>query len=112
MEYIYLGQTPADEDCTQVGEENYSALARVECRVWINQLNRSFPIPERLASHCQYKIKSFNHDFGMYFEVVLAYSGGIIAACDFADNVEGNCPSEWDTEARVELGITSSVLET
>ena len=42
MEYIEIGATPYDEDCAQVGAENYRKDAMKEMNAYINQLNRSF----------------------------------------------------------------------
>jgi len=39
-ETIYIGSSPPEEDCAQVGEEGYHAQSRRECRAYINQLYR------------------------------------------------------------------------
>lgn len=40
IEYISLGATPCDEDCAQVGQEDYSTQSKKECQAYINQLWR------------------------------------------------------------------------
>ena len=66
--YLSLAPTPVEEDCAQVGTDDYTARARAECQRFITLLRKKFgPEPDgaRLA------VKSFPHDFGDYFEVVV-----------------------------------------
>lgn len=103
MDYLTLGQVPANEECGCVGEANYPERSQIECRVWANQLLRVFPIPEILSGEVYYKIKTFDHDMGMYREVCIVFNDGIRAAVDMAFNVENNAPLDWDDEAKTEL---------
>jgi hypothetical protein len=96
-DYIYVGSSPADETCAQVGTWDYSERARAECRALIGQLRRVLgPEPEgaRLA------IKSAAHDFGTYYEVVCYYDDDMAAAVRYAFRCESECPARWDAEAR------------
>jgi hypothetical protein len=95
-----VGCAPTEEDCAQVGREDYIDRARRECRAYINQLRRLFgdePEGARLS------VKSNPHDFGTYFSVVCYYDPDQPAAVEYALRCEGQGPREWDDEARREL---------
>jgi hypothetical protein len=106
MEYIELGITPYAEECAQVGADNYCDRVRAEGRAYINQLKRmifqskkidELPFGIRLA------LKSFAHDFGLYYEVIVKYDESNGDAIDFAFEIENNLPANWDDEAKKEL---------
>lgn len=103
MDYLNLGQAPANEECSCVGEPDYPERSKIECRVWKHQLLRVFPVPDSLNGVVYYQIKSFDHDFGTYREVCIVYSNAIGTAIDMAYKVENNLPSDWDEEAKTEL---------
>lgn len=67
MNTIYIGATPCDEECEQLGSRYRPAVARLECQVFIEQLTRAHP-PANAA--CSYRIKAERHDFGTYYEVI------------------------------------------
>ena len=99
-EYLTLGPTPAEEDCAQVGSDDYRARSRRESSAYINQLRRQFgpePIGALLAA------KSFPHDFGSYTEVVVKFDTNNPEAVEYAYRLEANTPGEWDEEAHKEL---------
>lgn len=96
MDFLTLGPTPSEESCAQVGRDDYDRMSRIECRVYLDQLRRTFPEPER----GYFKIKSFPHDFGSYREVCAVYDENDQEAIDWAFNVENNGPAEWDDRAR------------
>ena len=54
-DYINIGSAPVEEQCAQVGRDNYRAMARLECRAFKEQLERKFPNGE-------FGIKSFPHE--------------------------------------------------
>ncbi len=95
-DYIEIGSAPYDEECAQVGSDNYTINARRECRAYVNQLKRQFP-------KGRFGIKSFQHDFGSYYEVVAYYDTEEETQAAF--DAEGNSPANWDNEARIELGL-------
>lgn len=65
---LTLGSSPVEENCIQVGSENYREKAMYKCRLWMAQLRKKFPnVPGR------FKIESFPHDFGTYHEVVYEF---------------------------------------
>ena len=99
MDYLTLGPAPCEESCAQVGHDDYDRMSRLECRIYLDQLRRTFPEPER----GYFKIKSFPHDFGSYREVCAVYDEDDQEATEWAFNVENNGPTEWDDEARAQL---------
>ena len=99
MDYLTLGPTPCEESCAQVGQDDYDRMSRIECRVYLDQLRRTFPEPE----NGYFRIKSFSHDFGSYREVCAVYDEDDQEATEWAFNVENNSPSEWDDGARALL---------
>lgn len=66
-EYLNIGSSPSEENCVQVGSENYRDMSRLECRLFKEQLQEQFPDGD-------FRIKSFPHDFGTYHEVVAYYT--------------------------------------
>jgi len=91
-EYIELGPVPAGEDCVQVGDPEYNALARNECLRYIELLLQKFPTDN---TNNFFSIKKFTHDFGSYYEVVCNFDSSDIDSVDFAYHVESNLPETW-----------------
>jgi hypothetical protein len=100
MEQLTLGPTPREEECAQVGTDEYPVRVRREGKAYIGQLVRMFANPPEGA---QFRLKSFPHDFGNYYEVVVSFDPAVKTAAEFARHVEGNLPSEWDEPAKAEL---------
>ena len=96
MDYLNIGSTPCDELCASVGSPDYDRMSRLECMVFLDQLRRTFPEPER----GYFKIKAFSHDFGTYREVCAMYDETDEEACNWAFTAEGETPTEWDDIAR------------
>ena len=101
MEYMEIGATPYDEDCAQVGSENYRKDAMKEMDAYINQLNRSFVLARTYG--IAFKQKWFNHDFGSYGEVCIYWNNENEDADIHAYEIERNLPGKWDEEAKKEL---------
>lgn len=98
---LYIGPTPYDEDCEQVGPNTNYVKMRHECRVFIGQLRRIHgPEPEG----CRLFIKGEAHDFGTYYEVVCYYDSDDSRCVDYALKCE-HTPAHWDDIAREELGL-------
>jgi hypothetical protein len=115
LDEMELGPTPAEESCQQLGSDNYAVDAKKECRVYIEFLQRLFPIPEHLEESLMFKIKSCPHDYGDYYDVMIKFDSEIPEAVDFAYNVEANLPGEWDDIAREKLrtlGLLTEETET
>ena len=105
LEKFYLGPTPAEETCAQVGSPNYHEQALKECRAYTQQLARHFGEPPPGA---RFTLTREIHDFGTYFEVVVQYDPEDEAAHAFACRVEDDLPARWDALAREELGLEAA----
>lgn len=111
-DFISIGPTPPDEDCAQVGAEDYARRAKKECIVYANQL-------KRMLTGGSFQIKSFDHEFGSYYEVCAIFETDTpdfshLKPSEMTDQqleawsaweAEANGPLKWDEEARKELGL-------
>ena len=89
---LALGTTPADEECAQVGEDDYGIRARAECSKFIDLLRLVFgPEPEG----AEFRTIGQKHDYGMYYEVFVRFDPNDKTAVDYAYNVEKNAPTTW-----------------
>jgi hypothetical protein len=89
---MYIGSTPPEEDCAQVGQPGYDAAAIIECTRYIAQLREQFGLePEGARLY----IKSNPHDFGTYYEVCCEYDDEIEASGTYAFKCEGEAWPEW-----------------
>lgn len=92
-DFLHIGAAPAEEDCVQLGAENYSARASEECRRFIALIRKRLgqePPGARL------RVGSFPHDFGTYKEVVCDFDDEIPASVEYAFKVEAEAPSRWE----------------
>ena len=69
MDYLVVGSN----GFAQVGDPDYFTKAKIELRILLEFLQTNYPVPEEFASKANYSIKSFNHDFGTYHEVVVIF---------------------------------------
>ena len=109
----YFGPCPADETCAQVGDEDYRERALAEAHAYVNQiyrfLEREGHPKKDLPEGFKVKLSEEPHDLGSYIEVVctFAYNNPRAQEChDLALLIDYSCPSEWDEEAKIELGVT------
>jgi len=102
-DYINLGPTPAGESCAQLGSDDYRNQAKKEMTAYMNQLYRMYPEVAN-TSGMKFKIMWFDHDFGSYGEVVIAYLAEE-ELVDKAIEIEHNIPENWDEESLIELGV-------
>jgi len=92
--YLEIGPSPIEEDCVQVGEENYADRAREECNRFVQLIREELgkePEGARLA------VKSFPHDFGTYFEVVCWYDEDLPETVEYAFRCESDAPVRWNS---------------
>jgi len=107
-DYLNIGSSPSAETCAQVGADNYHEQARKELRAFKHQLERAFPNP---LDSCYLAVKSFDHDFGAYQEVVCYFDDESEESQNYAFNMENNTPENWDAAAVEEMtGIKSKVV--
>ena len=90
--YIEIGPSPCNENCVQVGDDNYATAAREECLRFI-QLIRNTLGPEPVGA--ELKVKGFPHDFGTYYEVVCYYNEDDEVSTQYAFNCESGAPDTW-----------------
>lgn len=91
------------ESCAQVGsrEYDYRDCALKEAKAYMNQIRRVYgPEPEgvRLGT------KAHPHDFGSYYTVCVFHDGSSIARL-YAEACDDGRITEWDDDARIELGL-------
>ena len=94
-EYITIGSSPIEEDCVQVGTENYMKRSNDECHrfiLLIRKKNGDEPVGASL------RIKMFTHDFGTYCEVVCYYDENNEEATEYAFDCETNTPMTWEDQ--------------
>lgn len=92
-DYINIGSVPCDEDCAQVGSENYHSRSRAECNRFIALLRKKFGMEPEGA---KLEIKWFQHDFGQYAEVVCWFEEGNQKAEEYAFKCEAETPAKWE----------------
>ena len=92
-DFVTLGQTPCDEPCACVGEEDYYDRARAECRRFITLLRETFGSEPYGA---QLTVKSSPHDFGDYLEVICHFDTDIPESRDYAYRCEDDAPVTWE----------------
>jgi hypothetical protein len=91
-DYLELGPTPAEEDCAQVGTEDYATRARAECERFITLIRATCGAEPEGAN---LRIKRSEHDFGGYYEVAVYYDTHNEAAMEYAWNLEKTTPTRW-----------------
>ena len=92
-DYLVIGCAPTEEDCVCVGEPRYREKALDECARFILLLREKFgPEPEG----AELAIKSFDHDFGVYFEVVCWFETDNEAAREYAHRCDDHAPATWE----------------
>ena len=107
FEHVSIGASPINEPCAQVGAPDYHERSFKETRAYVNQLRRVLGEEPEGAS---LSVKSQPHDFGAYREVGCYCDGNNPVAVDYAFRAEEQQPTEWDDEARAELGLGVEVV--
>lgn len=69
MDYLVLGSN----GFAQMGDSAFYKKLKVEMKVLLDYFHQNFPIPRKFIIHAYYSIKTFQHDFGDYQEIVLWY---------------------------------------
>ena len=84
LDYVYLGSTPADEDCAQTVHENYYQMAKLECEAYQKAIITKLGEPPEGA---RFVVKEN--------ELCVAYDEGNAKAANYAFNCEDNGPKTW-----------------
>lgn len=99
MDFIDIGTTPYDEDCTQVSRNrDYLPRMKLEAKAYREQIERMFPPPYDGAGYI--RIVSNPHDFGTYLSLRVYYDKNNEEATNWAFTIEANEPANWDEQAR------------
>ena len=110
-DYVYLGCAPTEEDCAQVGSEDYEERSKRETTAFIMQLSEVLLdmgyCPETLPKGFRIMAKTEQHDFGQYEEVVARVDAGDEQAYELAVLLERNLPATWSNLAKKLLGPVS-----
>ena len=106
-DYLSIGSVPSEENCAQVGQNDYSNQANIECRAFANQLARQFGKPPGNAVLVK---KSNPHDFGCYYEINVRFNDESEEETDYAFKLENEMPAKWDREAITELRLANYFL--
>jgi hypothetical protein len=61
QDIIWIGSTPSNEDCAQVGSPDYARNARIECHAYIDAIRK---VCGQEPEGARLTIKSQPHDFG------------------------------------------------
>jgi hypothetical protein len=93
-DHVCIGSSPAEEECVQVGADNYSVLATQECRRFIQLIRDTLG---KEPEHAQLAIKTSPHDYGNYKEVVCYFDPDNAASYRYALKVESSAPTTWRT---------------
>ena len=68
-DYIVIGCTPYDEDCTQAGQDADNSI--MECKALINQIRREHG---QEPDGCTFFVLHNFHDFGEYYEAAIYFN--------------------------------------
>lgn len=105
---IYLGPSPCEEECAQVGDLHFSEDHQIELDAFIGQLKRTF-IVNQDSNAVQFKKKRESHDFGAYYEVVVTPAAAQSQSYSIAYAIEHHVPAHWDVTAL--QGLVQSTVE-
>ena len=96
MDYIYIGPSPEDEPCAQVGvTEGAERFNKIECYAYIEALRKVYGLEPEGAFLA---IKRESHDCGDYFEVVCNYDESNDIATDYAYRLESGLATWAEAE--------------
>lgn len=103
MARVEIASTPHEEQCAQFGTDNYPEQAKIECRIFGQQIARLYGAP---PEGCRITTHASNYNGDSTFEVAVKYDDTIEACVDYAFSVENDDKGvlgKWDDQARAEL---------
>ena len=112
-DYIELGASPSGEDCAQLGSLTYNERMTVEIVELRRMMEQVHPAPDTCPS-ARYVRKSFQHDFGTYYELCACFDDNDAsndASIDWAFEAERCVPERWDATARQALAAILTIEE-
>lgn len=105
MFQLEFGPCPASEDAVQLMRDvDNSQQMRLQCRFWLTQLERTLQQSRAYRDESvRLRVKSFEHDFGTYYEVVATCHDDDENAIAAAFWLDENAPTEFDSDLKAEL---------
>jgi len=108
LDYIELCRTvPCDERCSQVGSEKYLKNARIEAKVYLNQLRRVLGA-NPIGSF--FRNVLCPHEVGAYLDLKFYFDMEDQRHVNYMNKVEVGC-KKWDKIAKKELDENDYGLE-
>jgi hypothetical protein len=99
-DHLYIGSAPYDEDCAQLGTNDYKKRCKLELTEFKRQLIDKFGPP---PAGVELKVKGQPHDFGTYYELVVVFDDENETASDYAFDLEDHGIETWDEEAKEKI---------
>jgi hypothetical protein len=90
---IFLGPAPAEEECAQIGDNDYHDRALRECREFITAIRK---VCGEEPEGARLRVMREAHDFGFYLEVAIEYDGSSREAAEYASRCDERAPVTWD----------------
>lgn len=81
MDYLVIGSN----GFAQMGDSAFYRKLKIEMRVLLDFLQHNYPIPRKFKTWTYYSVKTFNHEFGDYQEIVLWYDRDCIEALEASE---------------------------
>jgi hypothetical protein len=97
-DYLMIDTTPTEEQCAQVGEQDYHSKARAEAKRMLAQIDKHYPLPEG-ATMGYTTIATEHHDFGAYLQIKIVFDDECEHSINWAFSIEGDelgVLSNWD----------------
>jgi len=108
--YIELGSSPSGEDCAQLGTPGYYDRMTVEIGELRRMMEQVHPAPDTCPS-ARYVRKSFQHDFGTYYELCAYFDDRDPVSIQWSFEAERCVPERWDDKARQALSSVLTIEE-
>jgi hypothetical protein len=86
MDYLVLGSN----GFAQIGDSAFYKKLKVEMWVLLAHFHSSFPIPQKFKTLAYYSVKTFQHDFGDYQEIVLWYNRSFLDSMEASETESDN----------------------
>jgi hypothetical protein len=102
MDYLVLGSN----GFAQMGDSAFYKKLKIEMRVLLDYFHSSFPIPQQFKTIAYYSVKTFQHDFGDYQEIVLWYDRSYITSLE-ASEIESEMQVHLKTRFMICFGVGS-----
>lgn len=103
MNKYYYGPVPYEENPCQVGTTGYSHIAKIECKVYANQLQRVIEAKFGDVPGFKLHVTANHHDMGTYYEVEGHCRNDDEDASAVGDYLDDVSPANWDELAKAEL---------